>query len=107
MAELRNLDNEVLNKREYESINNLYLGAKGANGYYSRSTLAAGWYTYNNVQLMDVLDAEGNVLIERLKSVDMLSEDLFWVEKGFSRGLMDREGNWLYEQSIFDSEIDE
>ena len=106
-VELRNLDNEVLNKKNYESINNLYLGAKGANGYYSRSTLAAGWYTYNNVQLMDVLDAEGNVLIERLKSVDMLSEDLFWVEKGFSRGLMDREGNWLYEQSIFDSEIDE
>ncbi len=106
-AELRNMDNEVLNKKEYESINNLYLGAKGANGYFSRSELAVGWYTYNNVQLMDVLDADGNVLIERLKSVDMLSENRFWVEKGFSRGLMDKEGRWLYEQSIFDSETDE
>ena len=106
-AELRNLDNEVLNKKEYESINNLYLGAKGANGYYSRSDLAVGWYTYNNVQLADVLDAEGNILIERLKSVDMLSENRFWVEKGFARGLMDREGNWIYEQTRFDSETDE
>ena len=106
-AELRNLGNEVLNKKEYESINNLYLGAKGANGYYSRSDLAVGWYTYNNVQLADVLDAEGNILIERLKSVDMLSENRFWVEKGFSRGLMDREGNWIYEQTRFDSETDE
>lgn len=106
-AELRNFDNEVLSKKEYESINNLYLGANGYNGYYSHSDLAVGSYTYNNVQLWDVMDADGNVLIERLKGVEMLSEDLFWVEKGFSRGMMDGEGNWLYEQSIFDSETDE
>jgi hypothetical protein len=29
--------------------------------------------------------------------------DRFVVQKGFSRGLMDLEGNWVYEESVFSS----
>jgi len=29
------------------------------------------------------------------------------VEKGFSQGMMDAKGNWIYEQSVFASAVDE
>lgn len=99
------LDGTVLNEKPYENINSLYLGEP--NGYINCSELAVGWYTYNNANLMDILDTDGNVLIERLKSVNMLAEDRFWIEKGFSRGLIDTDGNWLYEESVFTSAADE
>ncbi len=99
------LDGTVLTQKEYDSINQLYLPAK--DDYYSTSELVAGYYQYNNVWLTDVLDADGNIILERLKAVEMLSNDLFWVEKGFDQGLMDRDGSWVYKQSLFDGAADE
>ena len=49
----------------------------------------------------------GNILIEKAKNIAVMSEDRFWVEKGFSQGLMDDQGNWLFQQSLFDSAVDE
>ncbi len=102
---LRKMDGTALNEKEYETIYQLYLPMK--NNRYELSELMAGYYTYNRIGLQDVMDADGNVLLEQLKAVSILSEDRFWVEKGFSQGLMDRNGNWLYEQSLFDGAVDE
>jgi hypothetical protein len=72
-----------------------------------RVPLLVGSYNYGNVTLYDVLDIEGNVLIEQAKNIDVLSMHRFWVEKGFYQGLMDETGAWLYRQSVFDSAVDE
>ena len=66
-----------------------------------------GRYRYGGSELCDLLDLNGNILIEKAKNIAVLSEDRFWVEKGFSQGLMDDQGNWLFQQSLFDSAVDE
>lgn len=104
-AALYTMDGQVLNEKSYESMNALYLPDR--KGLYQRSDMVAGYYAFNNLYLMDVLDCDGNLIIERAKSVNMLAENRFWVEKGFSQGLMDAEGNWIYEQSLFDSAAEE
>lgn len=69
--------------------------------------LVTGRYAYGNSQLSDLLDLDGNILVEQAKYICPLSLNRFWVEKGFTQGLMDESGRWLYQQSLFDSAIDE
>ncbi len=64
-------------------------------------------YTVGNTYLADILDQDGNVLLEGLKSVFTVEGGLISCEKGFYRGLMDMEGNWLYKESIFNTAEDE
>lgn len=104
-AVLCDMSGTRLNEKAYQNMYALYLEDDA--GMYTSSKLINASYTIGGTTLYDVLDADGNVLIERCKSVDALAEDRFWVEKGFSQGLMDREGNWLYEQSVFSSAVDE
>ncbi len=49
----------------------------------------------------DVLDENGRVLISGVSSVQYIGDDLFIVVRGFSRGLMNAQGEWLYQESIF------
>ena len=49
----------------------------------------------------DVLDLEGNIILSGLKDLYRTDGEYFAVEKGFSAGIMDREGNWLYQTSAF------
>ena len=43
----------------------------------------------------------GRVLISGVSSVQYIGDDLFIVVRGFSRGLMNAQGEWLYQESIF------
>ncbi len=49
----------------------------------------------------DVLDLEGNIVLSGLKNLYQTDGEYFAVEKGFSAGILDREGNWLYQTSTF------
>ncbi len=102
---LCDMSGNQLNQKEYENMNAIYL--ESADGMYTQSRLINASYTIAGKNLCDLLDLDGNVLIERAKSIQGLSDDRFWVEKGFSQGLMDDQGNWIYEQSVFASAVDE
>lgn len=105
-AVLQTLDGKVLNPKEYDGMYPVYISSK--NGEFSqKAPLVIANYNFGNTVLLDLLDADGNLLIEQAKSIQALDYDRFWVEKGFSQGLMDQEGNWLYEQSLFDTTVDE
>ena len=94
-----------INEKAYEYMNSMYL--ESTDGMYTQSRLINASYTLAGKNLCDLVDLDGNILIERAKSIQGLSDDRFWVEKGFSQGLMDAEGNWIYEQSVFASAADE
>ena len=49
----------------------------------------------------DVLNLEGNIILSGLKNLYQTDGEYFAVEKGFSAGILDREGNWLYQTSTF------
>lgn len=51
--------------------------------------------------LYDVLDSNGQVLISGLNLVEHFSDSVFVVQQGFNRGLMDAQGNWIYQESQF------
>ena len=55
-----------------------------------------GMYTY------DLLDENGSVLVSDIASVGTITRDAFAVRRGFSVGLMDPDGNWISEHSIYD-----
>ena len=52
-------------------------------------------------ELCDILDSQGQVLLSGLRDVNCVGPGLFLVEEGFSRGLMNDKGEWLYQESIF------
>ena len=52
-------------------------------------------------ELCDILDSQGQVLLSGLRDVNCVGPGLFFVEEGFSRGLMNDKGEWLYQESIF------
>ncbi len=105
-AQLLDLEGNKYGSRDYESINSVYL-YNGSLETEQKPSLLLGRYRYGGSELCDLLDLNGNILIEKAKNIAVLSEDRFWVEKGFSQGLMDDQGNWLFQQSLFDSAVDE
>lgn len=105
-ANLQDLQGAVKNKKPYEGIYEEY-AVSDSDGIAQRLPLVAGYYTYGNMQLYDLLDLDGNILIEQAKDIRALAPNRFWVKKGFSYGLMDETGRWLYQQSLFDSAVDE
>ncbi len=52
-------------------------------------------------ELCDILDSQGQVLLSCLRDVNCVGPGLFLVEDGFSRGLVNDKGEWLYQESIF------
>ena len=105
-AQLLDLEGNKYGSRDYESINSVYL-YNGSLETEQKPSLLLGRYRYGGSELCDLLDLNGNILIEKAKNIAVMSEDRFWVEKGFSQGLMDDQGNWLFQQSLFDSAVDE
>lgn len=65
--------------------------------------LRAYYLSPNDYPLYDVLDGQGQVLLSGLRAVDCLGPGRFLVEQGFSRGLMNEQGEWLFKESIFDT----
>jgi len=51
---------------------------------------------------IDVLDENGRVMLSGLEAVKYLGHDLFAVRQGFSRGVINIDGEWIYQESIFD-----
>ena len=56
----------------------------------------------------DILDEKGNLLVENLQiyTVNDFESDYcdgyrILARRGFSQGMMDMEGNWIYKESIF------
>ena len=54
-----------------------------------------------NVYYRDLLDMEGNLILQGLNDVFGVGPDRIAVRKGFSVGLMDWDGNWIVKRSIF------
>ena len=105
-ARLVDLTGQQKNKKAYTGMYPLYdYEERSGNG--TKVSLCVAEYSFGQTQLKDLITADGTVLIEQAKSIAMLDTDRFWVEKGFVQGLMDAEGNWLYQQSLFDSSVDE
>ncbi len=50
---------------------------------------------------LDVLDSLGRVVLTDVKSAEYLGQDIFEVQQGFSRGLMNCKGEWLFRESVF------
>lgn len=104
-AALYNWNGDCLSEKPYQYMYQMYIENDAETLVLAKYVCAS--YMIGNTTLYDVLDLDGTLLLERLKSVTALSEDRFWVEKGFSQGLMDKDGNWVYQQSIFNSTVDE
>ncbi|MBQ3205882.1 MAG: DUF5046 domain-containing protein, partial [Peptococcaceae bacterium] len=104
-AYLCDMAGNQINEKAYEYMNMMYM--ESADGIYGQSRLINASYTLAGKNLCDLVDMDGNILIERAKNIQALSPDRFWVEKGFSQGLMDAKGNWIYEESVFRSAADE
>jgi hypothetical protein len=94
-----------IGEKEYQYMHELYF--ESGNGNVTKSGLIMANYQLAGKNLYDLIDYDGNVILERCKNIQGLSENRFWVEKGFSQGLMDRDGNWIYEQSVFASAAEE
>lgn len=70
------------------------------------SSIPSGYYRgyYENEQgqsLTDLLDKDGNVLVSGINEINRYSDGLFVVVRGFERGLIDAQGNWLYKETVF------
>ncbi len=87
--------------KEYTSISSMY-------HYESLPYLEARYEDRQGNWKTDILDETGNLLIENLQiytfsdfESDYCDGYRILARRGFSQGMMDMEGNWLYEESIF------
>ncbi len=64
-------------------------------GYYEAKYQAASGET-----LVDVLDGQGQVVLSGLTNVSYHGEGIFWVQQGFSQGLMNDRGEWICQEPL-------
>ena len=83
--------------REYDYVYDIYDDFSNAvSGYYGG--------VYENAQgqtLTDLLDKDGKVLVSGINDIIRYADGIFVVVRGFERGLMDAQGNWIYQESVF------
>ena len=87
----------------YDRLMYLTMGPDGPLYNATRQGPGGGW-------LSDVVDSRGNALLTGLADVswgDDLPDGVIAARRGFERGYMDLEGNWLYSESVFTSLADE
>ena len=65
-----------------------------ANYYEARYQAASG------ETLVDVLDGQGQVVLRGLTNVFFHGEGIFWVQQGFSQGLMNDRGEWICQEPL-------
>jgi len=76
--------------------NPLYSEHGAESGFFSRGgSNELGWYR------TDILDAEGNVVLEGLQDMLYRGDGIFQCSRGFTSGLLRLDGTWLYEESAF------
>lgn len=75
--------------------------------YYRQPHYFQAFYeTSQGVSLCDVLDRNGNVILQNLSDVSAYYDNCFVCTRGNERGLMDITGKWLYSESLF-NELDD
>lgn len=70
-------------------------------------TCIAAFHGGRTSGLYDLLDPECKVLLSDLKWVESAGNGYYLVEKGFSEGIMDKDGNWIYQTTQFRTLDDE
>ncbi len=85
-------------ERQYNYIYNIYDSFTNLlSDYYG------GYYENEQGQSMvDLLDKNAGLLVGGLNEIHHSAEGLFVVVRGFERGLMDAQGNWIFKESVFD-----
>ncbi len=89
--------------KDYDTISSMY-------HYEPLPYLEARYEDRQGAWKTDILDESGNLLVENLQiyTVNDFESDYcdgyrILARRGFSQGLMDMKGNWLYEESVFGS----
>lgn len=83
--------------RDYIYVYNIY------DEFSNESSDYYGGY-YENAQgqsMVDLLDKDGQVLVSGLNEISRYADGLFVAVRGFGQGLMDVQGSWLYQESVF------
>ncbi len=79
---------ETLSANAYNAMNHRFFTAKTNEGY-SPSRYA-------------LLDERGEVLIDDLNEIYFCDGERLFADRGFTSGMMDMEGNWIWKTSFFD-----
>jgi hypothetical protein len=103
-TEMYKLDGTKLDlPKEYASISSMY-------HYEPLPSLEARYEDRSGNWKTDILDENGNLLVENLQiyTVNDFESDYcdgyrILARRGFSQGMMDMAGNWIYKESAFDS----
>lgn len=106
----RNWDQSGVILHHIDGSSNYLERYESVSWFQSTNQLLIGYYPVGNTYLMDLLDTEGNVVVEGLNDYYTYVSDpagILFVRKGFSYGIMDMEGNWLWKESIFQTTADE
>lgn len=83
--------------QEYNYLYRMY----DSSGQSSLEYFEAGYTNEQGQSRVDLLDKDCNVLVGDLNSIRAFANGVFVVERGFERGLMDAQGNWIYKESVF------
>lgn len=84
-------------ENKYQYISAAYSDKGRTEGYY-----LGVFQTPQNVELCDILDAEGQVVVGNLKQPVFCDGKYIVASRGFSYGLLNMTGQWVYEASQFD-----
>lgn len=95
--------NEVISRGKYADIYRRYSGIYGVNYGRKDDILVCAYFIdrEKKTSRCDLLNSDLEVIMSGVSSVFDISEDRIAVERGFSRGLIDYDGNWVKECSIF------
>lgn len=90
---------------QYQSFSQFYpnsatLAMEDTNGAEEIPYLAA-CRAQMGVSLCDLMDLRGNVILSGCNEISYVDDGRAIVKKGFSQGMMDFQGNWLWRSSIF------
>lgn len=82
---------------EYDYISSVY----DKSGQASLDYYVADYTDNQGKSKSDLLDGKGQIVLGGFDSLYHSTNGVFVVERGFERGLMDAQGNWIYKESVF------
>lgn len=89
---------------DYFQIENMYNFYYARDIHITRRELAnyyeAKYQSASGETLVDVLDGQGQVVLSGLTNVFYHGEGIFWVQQGFSQGLMNDRGEWICQEPL-------
>lgn len=99
------LDLKLKTVVEPDKYNSISRGYSMQGGFYNQNDKFY-YCSYNldsneRISRIDLLDSSFKPIISNISSYFRASDDLIAIEKGFSMGLIDYKGNWIFKHSIF------